>query len=264
MGSELHASTSASAFRSCLLLFMRLLLRSLLALLLLGGPLALTACAAQKAPQAIGCQAPGQAPCLKGSALVSLETSRGEVQLRLDGDAAPLTAGNFLDLIRRGVYNGTAFHRVVRDPVPFVVQGGDPTSADPRVPATAYGQGSFVDPTSGKPRMLPLELKLQQESEPRYGDVLASPGQLRQLQLSHERGALAMARSQDPNSASARSTSHCRRCLSWMAVMPCSGGWSRAWRSSTVSSREIGSSRPRCLRKGFLPRSSPDPSQNSP
>jgi peptidyl-prolyl cis-trans isomerase B (cyclophilin B) len=185
-------------------MLMRLFLRSLLALLLLGGPLALTACAAEKAPQAIGCKAPDQAPCLKGSALISLQTTRGEVQLRLDGDAAPLTAGNFLDLVRRGTYNGTAFHRVVREPVPFVVQGGDPTSVDPRVPPTAYGQGNFVDPATGKPRMVPLELKLKEESEPRYGVPLASPTQLRQLQLSHERGALAMARSQSPNSASAQ------------------------------------------------------------
>ena len=126
------------------------------------------------------------------------------MQLRLDGEAAPLTAGNFLDLVRRGVYNGTAFHRVVREPVPFVVQGGDPTSVDPRVPPTAYGQGNFVDPANARPRMIPLELKLKQDPQPRYGQTLASPSDLRQLQLSHERGALAMARSQAPNSASAQ------------------------------------------------------------
>lgn len=182
----------------------RWLLRTLLGLLVVSGPLFLTACGAEKAPQAIGCDTPGLAPCLRGQALIRLETSRGEVQLRLDGDAAPLTAGNFLDLVRRGVYNGTAFHRVVREPVPFVVQGGDPTSVDPRVPPTAYGQGNFVDPANARPRMIPLELKLKQDPQPRYGQTLASPSELRQLQLSHERGALAMARSQAPNSASAQ------------------------------------------------------------
>lgn len=182
----------------------RWLLKTLVGLLVVSAPLMLTACAAEKAPQAIGCQAPGQAPCLSGQALIRLETSRGAVELRLDGDAAPLTAGNFLDLVRRGTYNGTAFHRVVREPVPFVVQGGDPTSVDPSVSPTAYGQGNFVDPATGRPRMLPLELKLRQESQPRYGQILSSPSQGRQLQLPHDRGAVAMARSQEPNSASAQ------------------------------------------------------------
>lgn len=186
------------------MLLKRWLLRGFLGLLVLTGPLLLGGCAADRAPQVLGCGAPGLAPCLRGQALIRLETSRGTVDLRLDGEAAPLTAGNFLDLVRRGVYNGTAFHRVVREPVPFVVQGGDPTSVDPSVPATAYGQGDFVDPATNRARTIPLELRLKSESEPRYGEQLAAPSQVRQLQLSHERGALAMARSQSVNSASAQ------------------------------------------------------------
>ena len=182
----------------------RWLLRGLLGLVVLAGPLLLTACSAEQAPQAVGCGSPGLAPCLQGQALIRLETSRGEVDLRLDGEAAPLTAGNFLDLVRRGVYNGTAFHRVVREPVPFVVQGGDPTSVDPGVPSTAYGQGSFVDPATSRPRLIPLELKLRSEPRPHYSQILASTSEVRQLQLTHERGALAMARSQAPDSASAQ------------------------------------------------------------
>lgn len=182
----------------------RWLLRGLLGLLVITGPLLLTACAAEKPPRAVGCELPGLAPCLQGQALIRMETSGGVVDLRLDGRAAPVTAGNFLDLVRRGVYNGTVFHRVVREPVPFVVQGGDPTSVDPSVPATAHGQGSFVDPVTSRPRMIPLEIRLSQEPAPRYGEILASPAQQRQLLLTHERGALAMARSQDPDSASAQ------------------------------------------------------------
>ena len=52
-----------------------------------------------------------------------MSTSRGDITIEVDGDAAPLTAGNFVDLVRRGTYDGTLFHRVVREPVPFVVQG---------------------------------------------------------------------------------------------------------------------------------------------
>ena len=133
-----------------------------------------------------------------------LTTSRGEVQIELDGDAAPLTAGNFLDLVERGAYNGTVFHRVVRDPAPFVVQGGDPVSANPVVPPSQYGTGSYVDPTSGEARLIPLEVKLQDEPTPRYGQPVTAPGVTRKLSLPHQRGAVAMARSSDPNSASAQ------------------------------------------------------------
>ncbi|MFZ0409061.1 MAG: peptidylprolyl isomerase [Cyanobium sp.] len=166
-------------------------------------PFGLVACAADQKQVAMGC-GHSPAPCLSGSAVVSLETSKGEVLLSLDGSAAPLTAGNFLDLVKRGSYNGTAFHRVVRDPVPFVVQGGDPASADPKVPSSQYGTGDFIDPDTGESRQIPLELKLSKEPLPRYGQPLSSPVLNRDLVLTHQRGALAMARSNDPNSASAQ------------------------------------------------------------
>ena len=150
-----------------------------------------------------GCEQ-ASTPCLQGQATVELITSKGSITLELDGDAAPVTAGNFLDLVKRGAYNGTVFHRVVRDPVPFVVQGGDPSSSDPSTPKSQYGTGSFVDPTTGQARFVPLELGFKGEDQPRYGRVVSNPSELLQLKLSHERGALAMARSQAPDSASAQ------------------------------------------------------------
>ena len=177
--------------------------RWLLSLLLLLAPLGLTACAGENVARPQGCET-AQTPCLQGNAVVSLVTSKGEVRIQLDGPAAPLTAGNFVDLVNRGAYNGTVFHRVVREPVPFVVQGGDPQSANPKVPASQYGTGSYMDPASGESRLIPLEIKLQNEPTPRYGEALTAPGVTRQLALVHQRGAVAMARSNDPNSASAQ------------------------------------------------------------
>lgn len=177
----------------------RVLLASFLTFL----PFTLVACAADQGARPMGCEA-SATPCLRDTAVVALNTSRGEVRLQLDGRNAPLTAGQFVDLVRRGVYNGTVFHRVVREPVPFVVQGGDPLSAKPGVPVSQYGSGSFIDPSSGEPRLIPLELKVRSESRPRYGEPLTSPLATRQLTLTHSRGAVAMARSEDPNSASAQ------------------------------------------------------------
>ena len=177
--------------------------RWLLIALLVLCPLSLTACAAEDGPKSLGCDNAATA-CLKGSAVVSLQTAKGEVRIALDGSAAPLTAGNFVDLTNRGAYNGTVFHRVVREPVPFVVQGGDPQSANPKVSPTQYGMGSYMDPSSGEARLIPLEIKLKGEAKPRYGELLTAPGTTRQLELAHQRGAVAMARSADPNSASAQ------------------------------------------------------------
>lgn len=165
--------------------------------------LSLMACAADSAIGTVGC-ATSPTPCLSGSAKVALETTKGRVLLLLDGAAAPLTAGNFVDLVQRGAYDGTVFHRVVREPAPFVVQGGDPLSADPKVAATRYGTGSFIDPQSGEARLIPLEVKLRSEREPRYGTPITSSTVTQELALLHERGAVAMARSSDPNSASAQ------------------------------------------------------------
>lgn len=175
----------------------------LLALALLISPMGPVACAAPNTAQNLGC-GNGGVPCLQGTALVELKTSKGVVRLSLDGAAAPLTAGNFVDLVRRGAYNGTVFHRVVREPIPFVVQGGDPQSADPATPVDQLGTGSYVDPATGQPRLIPLELFLNGEASPRYGEIAAGPGQQARLKLQHQRGALAMARSADPNSASAQ------------------------------------------------------------
>ena len=175
----------------------------LLALLLVLSPLGPVACAATGSSAQVGCGS-GGVPCLQGTAVVELKTSKGTVELSLDGAAAPLTAGNFVDLVRRGVYNGTLFHRVVREPIPFVVQGGDPQSANPNTPVDLLGTGSYVDPGNGQPRLIPLELFLSGDSTPRYGEVLTGPGQQARLRLQHQRGAVAMARSADPNSASAQ------------------------------------------------------------
>ena len=52
---------------------------------------------------------------------VKFETTEGTVVLELDGRRAPVTVGNFLELIDSGYFDGTIFHRVVPD---FVIQGG--------------------------------------------------------------------------------------------------------------------------------------------
>jgi cyclophilin family peptidyl-prolyl cis-trans isomerase len=51
------------------------------------------------------------------------DTSAGEIQVELWADKAPETVGNFVGLAREGFYDGTIFHRVIKD---FMIQGGCP------------------------------------------------------------------------------------------------------------------------------------------
>lgn len=130
-------------------------------------------------------------PRLNGTARVALKLATGTVIIDVDGQNAPITAGNFVDLVQRGFYNGLTFHRVEKQPQPFVVQGGDPLG---------NGTGGFVDPQTSRERRIPLEIA-PAGKPPVYGSVL--PAGTRP-QLSHSRGAVAMARSANANSASSQ------------------------------------------------------------
>lgn len=143
-------------------------------------------------------------PVLEGTATVEMVVNGETIVMELDGDAAPVTAGNFADLVNRGVYDGLVFHRVVREPQPFVAQGGDPQSQDPQVPAQQLGTGSFVDPETGEPRYIPLEIQPQGTEAPVYSQTFESAGISESPELPHRRGAVAMARSQSPDSASSQ------------------------------------------------------------
>ena len=57
------------------------------------------------------------------SLYANFETDRGPVRVELNPEKAPLTVANFVNLARRGFYNGLNFHRVIKD---FMVQGGCP------------------------------------------------------------------------------------------------------------------------------------------
>jgi peptidylprolyl isomerase len=64
---------------------------------------------------------------------VSLETNYGTIVIQLRSDM-PITSGNFENLVKKGTYDGTIFHRVIDS---FMIQGGDPTGTgygDRRIP----------------------------------------------------------------------------------------------------------------------------------
>ncbi len=95
--------------------------------------------------------------------VVIIETSKGSITVELYADKAPITVENFLGYVRSGFYNGTIFHRVIRR---FAVQGGGFTP-------------DLVEKDNGEPII----------------------NESKTSKLSNERWTIAMARTNDPNSA---------------------------------------------------------------
>jgi cyclophilin family peptidyl-prolyl cis-trans isomerase len=97
--------------------------------------------------------------------MVKLETSMGEITIELDETKAPITAANFKQYVKDGFFDGTIFHRVI---VNFMVQGG-----------------GFTADMQKKETRAPIQNE-------------ASNG------LPNQRGSIAMARTNDPHSATAQ------------------------------------------------------------
>ncbi len=56
-----------------------------------------------------------------------IKTSLGDIKVKFYADESPITVNNFLNLAKKGFYDNTKFHRIIKN---FMIQGGDPTSKD--------------------------------------------------------------------------------------------------------------------------------------
>jgi len=83
----------------------------------------------------VGLYSYGREPPPSNLDKVILKTSKGNITIELYDDT-PITTGNFKNLVSQGVFDGTIFHRVIRD---FMIQGGDPTGNIPAI------QDEFTD-----------------------------------------------------------------------------------------------------------------------
>lgn len=102
--------------------------------------------------------------------MVRIEMENGGIiELELCPEAAPITCANFEKLVSEGFYNGLIFHRVIPG---FMIQGGDPLG-------TGFG---------GSKEKIKGEFAINGVNNP----------------ISHKRGVISMARSQNPNSASSQ------------------------------------------------------------
>lgn len=96
-----------------------------------------------------------------------IETKLGNIELKFFPDVAPNHVNNFIELAKKGFYDGTTFHRVIPG---FMIQGGDPNSKNPNKASHGTGGPGYT-----------VNAEFNSKS--------------------HKRGILSMARAADPNSA---------------------------------------------------------------
>ena len=133
-------------------------------------------------------------PQLKGRATIEFKTNEGPVTVVVDGYSAPVTAGNFVDLVKRGFYDGMTFDRAEEN---YVLQTGDP----------AGPETGFIDPKTKKYRAIPLEILVEGDEAPTYGATLEELGRFLEKPVLpfNSFGALALARPEsDPDGGSSQ------------------------------------------------------------
>lgn len=78
----------------------------------------------------------------ENEAAVKIKTTEGDITIKLFPEQAPLTVENFLTHAKNGYYNGTIFHRVIKD---FMIQGGDPLGNGTGGESIWAGKGTTID-----------------------------------------------------------------------------------------------------------------------
>jgi peptidyl-prolyl cis-trans isomerase B (cyclophilin B) len=99
-----------------------------------------------------------------------LETDLGQIVLGFYPEDAPNHVANFKRLAREGVYDGVLFHRVIAG---FMIQTGDPGTANPDTPPNMYGTGGTggqVDAEFNSRQHVPGTLSMARSQDPNSGD----------------------------------------------------------------------------------------------
>ncbi len=114
-----------------------------------------------------------------GDEIAVIETSKGTIRVQLHGEDAPIHVGNFVELANKGFYDGLRFHRYVPS---FVIQGGCPNTRGYTEREVADGMPGAGFGTGNPGYSIHEEFTTNPHNQ-------------------HKDGTLAMARSQNPNSA---------------------------------------------------------------
>lgn len=84
---------------------------------------------------------------------VTMKTNKGDIHLRLHDDKTPVTVASFVNLAKRGYYDGLSFHRVIAD---FMIQGGCPEGSGRGGPGYRFADEFDASLKHDKPGILSM------------------------------------------------------------------------------------------------------------
>ena len=132
--------------------------------------------------------------CTKRNQNVSFRTSKGDFEVTLFGESNPVTVSNFIKNINKNIYKNKSFYKIINFPQVQLIHSG------------IYPDNNSYKKENLKlikfRRIIPLEIKLKKDIEPKYNYQILDPSEIVKLTNSFKKGSIAMVKSGERNSSS--------------------------------------------------------------
>ncbi|MBO6960273.1 MAG: peptidylprolyl isomerase [Prochlorococcus marinus CUG1438] len=132
--------------------------------------------------------------CIQVDKVISFKTSKGNFEVKLDGQNNPVTVSNFLENINNNIYVNHKFYKIINYPQIKLIHGG--VNPDNQLYSKENQTLNKAIPT------IPLEIKFKEEKKPRYNYQITNPYEINYLINTFERGSIAMVKSGKNKSSS--------------------------------------------------------------
>ena len=132
--------------------------------------------------------------CVRDNQNIIFRTSNGNFEVELYGKTNPLTVTNFIENIKKGIYKDKNFYKIVNYPQIQVIHSGIFSKTFDYIKKNQNFEKTSLS--------IPLEIKIINESEPRYKSEINDPYEILNLENVFENGSLAMVKKGKSNSSS--------------------------------------------------------------
>ena len=132
--------------------------------------------------------------CIQSNKKVNFKTSKGDFEVELFGKDNPVTVSNFLENIDNNIYVNQKFYKIIIYPQIKFIHGGVNTKNE-----LYFERNQNLNKTSPS---IPLEIKFNEESKPRYNYQIKNPNETENLVNTFENGSIAMVKSGKNKSSS--------------------------------------------------------------
>ena len=132
--------------------------------------------------------------CSKDINTITFITTKGKIEVKLFKNSNPVTVGNFLKNIEKGIYNNKRFYKITNFPNNKIIHAGAMSSNEL--------QGELNLERGNIDRTIPLEISIKNSNEPIYNSQINDPTKLKELRFLFEKGSLAMKKVDHKSSSS--------------------------------------------------------------